>query len=419
MSTPSPTTAPAIQLKDTGIASYIEFPEDTFFMESLAHNSAFSTDAAYVPVQRYVNGREESHLYEVAPNMAEAKHVAGPICAPDGSIAVTIFGSALTSKGILYLCAFNRNSILALDLTKLPDKPGKVVCELEVGELPSPNDVCIDPADESTLFVVGGTFRRLCGCCCTFTNSGFGQVMKVSLASKVPVISQVADDLFVLAGCEVINDKLWIAQLVDIVSQPVSGGKIQTEWDGTTADKQVWLADNIDVFDNGEYTLCPAYSTVSEFIAKNIMRRPYLFSGILLYYQIATCFMKGETFNQALHDPEVSLSFSNTYISEDTPPAPVRLIFQNTTDNTQVFHFEVDLAEARAKNAPREIKDRETGAVLGKRHFFNEQVTHAAHLKFGGEGFVACVNFEQPRILLLKDDVFRDHMKAGHQAVIA
>ena len=70
--------------KDVG-ASYVEFPSDTFFLESLAQNTSYGNNIAYVPAQRLVDGKEESHLYEIRPGMKEAKHVCGPIAAPDGS----------------------------------------------------------------------------------------------------------------------------------------------------------------------------------------------------------------------------------------------------------------------------------------------------------------------------------------------
>jgi hypothetical protein len=134
-SVPSPAQQGSIvKITDEGIASYIEFPKDTIFMEALAQNASFNSGIAYVPVQRLVAGVKESHLYTIVPGMKEATHVAGPIAAPDGSTDVTIFGCHLTTAGILYLCAFNRNSILALDLTSLPVQapPLKITCQLEI-----------------------------------------------------------------------------------------------------------------------------------------------------------------------------------------------------------------------------------------------------------------------------------------------
>jgi hypothetical protein len=410
-SIPSP-EGEVIRLTDKELgAYYVEFPSDTFFLESLAQNTSFAENVAYIPVQRLVDGKEESHIYEIRPGMTQAKHLAGPIAAPDGSTDVTVFGSALDSKGVLYLCAFNRNSILGLDLTKLPEKPGLVKCGTEIEGLASPNDVCIDPKNESILYVAGGSFRRFC--CYTFSNSTFGRVSKVVLKDGVGTISVQANGCKTLAGIEVVGSKLWIAQLFDMLQQDETGGKTSVVWKGNDGKGDVWLADNIDTFD-GDMILCPAYSTVPEGIVKNVLKRTVVGSLGLFYLQVSTACMRGESFREAILDPEVSLSFSNTYIKEGKDPAPVRLIFLKPDNPDSNFHFEVDLVDTRAKNEPREIKDRETGKVLGKRHYFNEQVTHAAHMKDAdGKGYVVCVNFEQPRILFLEDSLFRSNMTSS------
>jgi hypothetical protein len=410
MSVPSPATQAPIKLKDVDVGfAYVEFPDDTFFMESLAQNESFRTGVAYVPVQRFVNGREESHLYEITALSAEAKHIAGPIAAPDSSTDLTIFGSALSSDGLLYMCAFNRNSVVAYDLKKLPETVQAMTCTLEVKGLSAPNDVCLDPKDENVLYVVGGTFRKLC-CCLTFSNSTYGRVYKVEL-SKNNNISVQADELKTLAGVEFLNDTLWIAQLFEILKQDRSGASKPPAiaWKGLDAQNQVWLADNIDVF-GGDKLICPAYSTAPAAAIDKVMSRTWLVSSVLFFVQMATAFMRGERLRRALRDPEVSLSFSNTYIQKDVVPAPIRLIFLDGSSGHAV-HFEIDLAETRKHHQPRVIKSRK-GKTKGERHFFNEQVTHAAHLNDGDHGFVACVNFEQPRILLLNDKVFRDAMIA-------
>ena len=223
-SVPSPAQQGSIvKITDEGIASYIEFPKDTIFMEALAQNASFNSGIAYVPVQRLVAGVKESHLYTIVPGMKEATHVAGPIAAPDGSTDVTIFGCHLTTAGILYLCAFNRNSILALDLTSLPVQapPLKITCQLEIPHIASPNDVCVDPNDESILYVAGGTVTRPLLCCflLPFSNSAYGMVYKIKFsdtsgsASTSFHITKQAGGLKTLAGVEVIDGKIVLAQL--------------------------------------------------------------------------------------------------------------------------------------------------------------------------------------------------------------
>jgi hypothetical protein len=396
--------------KDVG-AYYVEFPSDTFFLESLAQNASYAGNVAYVPAQRLVDGKEESHIYEIRPGMSQAKHLAGPIAAPDGSTDVTIFGSALDTKGMLYLCAFNRNSILGLDLTKLPEEPGPVQCGIEVEGLASPNDVCVDPKNDTILYVAGGSFRHFC--CYKFSNATFGRVYKVVLKDGVGKTSVQTTGCKTLAGIEVLGSKIWTSQLFNILVQETSGGPTSVAWDGNDGKGDVWLADNIEIFD-GEMILSPAYTTLPEKVIKIAMNRSLLASAGLFYLQVSTACMRGESFREALLDPEVSLKFSNTYIKEGKDPAPVRLIFLKPDSPDSSFHFEVDLVDTRAKNKPREIKDGKTGKVLGKRDFFNEQVTHAAHMKDAdGKGYVVCVNFEQPRILFMEDSSFRSSMMSS------
>ena len=408
MSIPSPGTVKPAQLKDKDVGySFIEFPEDTIFLESFSANPQFRPHVAYVPAQRIVNGVEETHLYEISAGSTTAKHIAGPLEAPDGSTDVTVFGSALTSTGLWYLCAFNRNSVMVVDLTKqISDAgPERIKALWEVPDLSSPNDVCYDPQDENILYVVGGTFASV-GCGMEFSNSARGQVYKVDLTnSAAPSVTIQADNLRTLAGVEVIGDKLWLAQLYDILYQSKSdvGSPTTVAWDGKDGEGNVWLADNIDVTDDG-VILCPAYSTVPESTVNKVMQRGFLMSAVLFYYQVSTAFMRGERFREAIRDPEVSLSFSNTYIKEGVPPAPIRLIM---IKGEKVAHLEVDLEDIRANNANMTIKDLKNGKVLGERYYFNEQVTHTGHLRApDGQGYLAFVNFECPRILLLKEESF-------------
>jgi hypothetical protein len=124
--------------------------------------------------------------------------------------------------------------------------------------------------------------------------------------------------------------------------------------------------------------------------------------------------MCGENFQEAILDPEVSLSFSNTCIEEGKAPAPVCLISVKPDNPDLNFHFEMDLVDTRDRNERREIKDRKTSKVLGKCHFFDEQVTHAAHIKDAdGKGYVICVNFEQPCIMFMEGSLFRSAMMSS------
>lgn len=159
---PNPALFHPVYLKDIEIgASYVEFPEDVIFMEALAKYGG--TGRTLVPVQREDNdGKKTSHIYEFTVGMETAKHLCGPLPSPDGNDQVTIFGCACTNDGILYVCAFNRNSILALDLKNDIQQEGRPIKAFwEIPDLPAPNDMCIDWENEDSLMCCVEPFQML------------------------------------------------------------------------------------------------------------------------------------------------------------------------------------------------------------------------------------------------------------------
>jgi hypothetical protein len=386
------------ELTDEGIAKYVEFPQDTVFLESVASYNG----KLYAPAQRLIGPDKapQTFLYEVAPGMKTAKEIMGPL-EVEGSTSITIFGSGVTSAGKMILCCFNRNSLLIYDMNQLPPTGSPAPCLQEIPDLPSPNDMCIDPNHENILYVVGGTFRNIM--CGTFTNSAYGQVFKVDLSNNQ--VTTVAKDLDTLAGVEVVGRKVWIAQLYNVLTLDITKDyQQQIVWQGNDGNGQVWLADNIDTMKDYEgkgndKVICPAYSMSPESTVNSILSRNARMSLVLFGFQIMTMCTRGESFREAILDPEVNLTLSNTFIQEGDVPKPIRFF---VADGKKYTHFAVDLKETRAKHAPWEP---EPGK---KRHYFNEQVTHMSHMKDrANQGYFVCVNFEQPRILFLKDNKFK------------
>ena len=407
-SVPSPGNDSEIfRFTDEGIAQYVEFPKDTIFIESIASNESFNKGVGYVAAQRKSGpgGAPESFIYEITPKMTKAKELFGPVMAKGGS-PVTVFGSAITSTGILYLCAFNRNSVICYDLNDMPESGKPAVCNMEIPNLPSPNDMCIDPNDEMILYVCGGSFRKLLFT--TFTNSANGQVFKVQVNEDGTdsTVTTVKKGFDALAGIEVVGNDVWTAQLYDIFSlDHTKNYELTNRWKGNDGAGNVWLADNIDVFDDN-LVLSPAYSIVSERLVQNALARNFVTSAALFIYQIFTACTKCERLSEALLDPEVSLALSNTYIQEGVDPLPVRMVMM-TPDGSKYYHFEIDLVETRANHKPWEPNPEDKPGKM--REHFNEQVTHASHLRTkDGAGYVVCVSFEEPRILLLKDAKFKE-----------
>jgi hypothetical protein len=415
---PSPGSDDAIiRLTDEGISEFIDFPEDTVFMESIAQNQTYAKGVGYVPVQRnWVNATgvvvKETHIYEIRTDYKEAKHICGPLATPDGKIQVTVFGSALSSDGILYVCSFNKNAILGYDLKNVPPPGEEIVCCVEVTDVPAPNDVCIDAEDELVLWVAGGTFRRVC-CTYKFSNASFGKLYRIQLSKdkKQGYVSLFKKGFASLAGIEAVGDQLWLAELFKMYTIDTKTKEKVLVWKGNDGKGQVWLADNIDVF-NDDYILVPAYSTASVTSVEYVLSQRHLLGVGVFFAHLFTGCVEGETLKEALEDPEVLLSFSNTYIKKGEAPLPIKLVMVKR-DGSLAHHFEVDLVQTRQEHEPREIKELGTGEVLGKRHYFNDQVTHAARLeKADGSGWcIACISFEEPRILLLKEEPFLEAMK--------
>lgn len=487
--------------------AYIQLPEDTVFLESIAHNDTFAPRRAFIAVQRCVsvpndqtekrgsvkggeydeegqyevpdNATEytfadtmrvkETHIYEIRVGQRRAKHICGPLLAPDGSRDMSIFGSTLSNTGFMYMCAFDRNSILGLNLCKVvaekeeeegtsqstgynpaetltrddwdeedfpeqndidekgievplemtlkPVEPRRpVTCDIEITGVSSPNDVAIDPNHENVLYVAGGTMQRLF--CVPFSNAAEGVLYKITLPNKInrkASVTVYGSGMHTLAGIEVAQDgELWVAELFDIFRQE-KPSKRAIAWKGDDGDGTVWMADNVDTFDE-TMLLCPAYSTTSEVVINSILKNAALSSFFLVIVHLFSAILQRESVRKALRDPEVSLSFSNTYIKEGEDPKPVRLIFlqpKSSDENSQVkaYHFEIDLQETRANHAPWDVVDLETGQLKGRRNYFNDQVTHAAQLKADdGGSYIVCLNFEEPRLLVLQDKIFRKIM---------
>jgi hypothetical protein len=111
--------------------------------------------------------------------------------------------------------------------------------------------------------------------------------------------------------------------------------------------------------------------------------------------------------------------FQHLYIEEGVGPEPVRLILLEP-DGSEAYQFEIDVLQPRSENPPYNVTDPVTGVVLGQGDFFNEQVTHISHLPADSSsderaGYLVVVNFEQPRVLLLKDTVLMQSIAAKNR----
>jgi len=370
----SPGSGKILQLHTDDVDyGYVKFPNDVKFIGSIAHNTKFGSGKAFVPVLREIKGEKETHIYGFHPTSLQAQHIAGPIKAPDGSSDVTVFGSHVDKQGMLYLCCWNRNSILVANMNKVKGKAETLFCEVEYEEIMKPKDVTTDPRNEKILYVAGSR------------DTSTGMVYKIVLDQPGGTDYQKsvqADGFSTLAGIKVVNKEIWLCQMYDIVSQDTKKRQSPAvqQWKGNDGKGNVWLANCINAFDT-KYALCPAYKVLPEDVVDSVMKSSTSGSGLA---SIFCCCKK-----------DASKALSLTHNEENEEGGPIRLMFIDTLNVSKSVHMEIFLSEKNDKFSSK------------------SGITHVQHVVDSkkGKGVVACINFEEPRILVMKDTAFRDIIK--------
>lgn len=346
--------------------------------------------------------------------MKEARHVCGPIALQNGCLDVSIWGAALSSAGILYLCAYNHNLIIDIDLAHIINSGADGITKPNL-QIPAdaPNNVTIDPKDESILYVGAGSRIQILPNF-VFTNPEWGTILqlKINDARTDTSVKVVADGLPGIAGVGVVDDYVVASFQSRMMALDMKNNfSRKTIWVGDSSNNDVWLVDDIKPIDcqgkEGMF-IVPAYTSCSWMKAKMLLNVSFLHSAYLFVGQLLSAWKEKENLKAALLDAEVAVNYSNTFIGPEASPCPIRLaVLKN--DGSEGKHYEIDLSETRKNHPNWDVTDLEfgTGKVLGQRYFFDEQVTHAAHLKTSDdEGYIVCINFQQPRVLIMKDNAF-------------
>jgi len=382
-------------------ASYIDLPEDFEFVESAAFDEGFDSDKFYVPVQR--NGCQ-TFIYSASLSSKAVSLVCGPITLKDDKwseeekVQLTAFGSELDSNGRMWLCIFNRNLVVSIDL-----KSKNPIVEQEI-EVFAPNDICIDPRDPDILYAVVGKKRAL------FTDPSAGKVKMIRLSKDdegnplPPEITKISRGKNTLAGIEATGEgEVIVAQLFDVfrLTPPPKGAgskrkpkfwKEQRFWHADDGNGKMWLADNVSPlgFDNKTFMI-PAYNTCSSSIGSTLLKSRAVTATGNFATQVVSGLKNHESARDMLDNPEVDVGFSNND-SED----PLRFIKMSNFHEGQmpfVEHFEVHLKDAHARTE---------GIKEGRKFFFDTNVTGVLSVK----DKLICINFQQPRLLLLDLDKF-------------
>ena len=432
-----------IHLTDADVGyHYVELPEDTTWIESMAYHATYRKESSYYPVQRPSPDdpqRKVTHIYAIE-HATTLRHIAGPVALRDGTTDLIPFGSALSSQGLLLLCITNKNILIGFDLERLETENHHETTEtvrphVEIPGIPTINDVCFDPRDESIVYTVGGQTNIFPLPPFKYNDSAFGVLYRTKLDREGTTYThktqRIAKGMTTLAGVKCLHGRVYLSQLYNILEHDIDNPKHPMErvWKGTASDNFTWLADTLEEADlfAGEPSLllAPVYRTGSEAQVKAFMKFKAGSSTAMVYYRLAlTARVKSLPRAQAQQEADYLASISNTYMDEshkEDKAQPVRLVFLKFPDCTsggskkpQAFHFQVDLEQTVAEHPPRYVQDEfMPDKVHGFRHHFNGQVVTAMHLQSTSTeraGYIACVNFEQPRILFLKDEVFRRHI---------
>ena len=379
--------------------TYIDLPEDFEFVESAAYNAEFNADKFYIPVQ-LTGGR--TWIYEADLNDGKSTLVCGPIklkeskWSDEQKLQLTAFGSDLDKNGRLWLCIFNRNLLVAVDLNTKSDT---VTHEVEIF---APNDVCVDRNNTNIIYAVAGKKRYL------FTDPSAGKVKKVEISDDPKIaakVSKISRGKNTLAGIEATHEgEIIVAQLFDMFrlsprkkNSPLPFWREERFWHANDGTGKMWLADNISSLGtDGKTFMAPAYNTCSSSIGNVILKSRSVTSLGNFTAQVVSAVKNKEATREALENPEVDVAFSN-----NDCPDPLRFIkmsnFRKGFPPT-VEHYEVHLKDAHARTE---------GIRPGRKFFFDTNVTAVQSFK----DKLICINFQQPRLLVLDLDKFYDEKK--------
>lgn len=210
--------------------TYVKLLEENLFKfaESFCYNKIFNKkynneqEIIYIPVQDIYN---TTHIISVNPHTNKVDHI---VFIDD----VTIYGSKLSDNGIMYLCAYDLNKIIVLDIVN------KMI--VRTYNVPCPNDLCIR---DDYIYVCAGTtqtdffFNKI-------NNPTIGQVVKID--TKTGKQTVILSNLNTLAGINSINNILFISQLYNVIIYDIGTNK-KTYSNDIIMDLNYYLADNVSV----------------------------------------------------------------------------------------------------------------------------------------------------------------------------
>ena len=151
---------------------------DISFVESVSCNADWDIKRGdgkamvYFPIS-LTDGQLSIRAFDVKAIKPVSSLVANVSLGSDGPPSLSCYGSKLNSDGMMWICVFNANAIICVDLN------AKRMTQ-KILDIPCPNDLCFDPNDPNTIYVAGGD-----GVSTPF-ESGSG-----SIAAALPVVGKV------------------------------------------------------------------------------------------------------------------------------------------------------------------------------------------------------------------------------------
>ena len=390
--------------------------ENFYFVESCACNEKFDIDRNDGKKNIYLAVQSEDMKISIRsidvsnPNATGDTVEVPTVALRDGTDKLTAFGSRLSDSGIMWLCIFNRNAIIGVNiLTKRVD--------YEFNNVPCPNDLCISTVDPGLLYIAGGASVRNP---VNLKNSSddtlavmppVGRVYTIDVRrANTPVKIFHSKNLHSLAGIEELNGKVFISQLYEVRSidgiKAKQGGAIRggaslsslpasmwhsskstVTWQGTEVGdgENCYLSDNMSQWDDSIIATSIYRKIGAESVAA--MKESFISTvGWSVGKLLTTCANCVTGAPNALDNGELLMDFS----TQDVFPNVHFMLFDSITNRK--WHFNMD--NEKIPNKPEGCK-------------FDGHVTHVA--RHGGK--VIFINFMSDYVMLMDDSAVLDVMK--------
>ena len=298
-------------------AWYAPLSEDFYFVESCCKNEGYDDKCVFIPVQ---HKDFTCHIYKLDVTViGSVPERLMQVIKPDGEVEISPFGSALSKDGVMWICAFNENKLLAVDM-----KEKAVVATIKC---PAPNDVDLSDDEKWVYAACGSRMGKV------RVAAGRGNVFRVTSEVGTPKKPKLARAAMYMQRCDGTmagiaerNSKIFCAHLQRMTEYHpkahVPGTPAITTrkrfWDGygDPVDKY-FLCDNLTWWSHSQL-LTPCYRTVPGHIGYLLDQVPSIACVGWACARVATTFRRlhEEGLEEVLKvnddgiSPEVDLSFS-------------------------------------------------------------------------------------------------------------